>query len=129
MELKPNMYIRTKGGKIAKYRGYEIDEDGCKLHNFDNEVYWFYEYWDDCVCEEDFKELLEECVVKASNNIIDLIEVGDYVNGCKVKCISGYIELDCFGYSEYFIELDEVEKIKTIVTKEMYESMEYKIGG
>ena len=66
--------------------------------------------------------------IKASHNIIDLIEVGDYVNGEKVngkyKNItrnSDYItigEFDCDFYNE---------DIKSIVTKEQFEGVEYKL--
>ena len=63
---------------------------------------------------------------KASHNIIDLIEVGDYVNGCRVikvnlepplkyvKCIND----NCF----------EEKEIKSILTKEQFENNCYKIG-
>ena len=70
-------------------------------------------------------------VIKSSPNIIDLIEVGDYVNGYKVlfidndlsktkniKCIDNEEERQCFYEQD----------IKSIVTKEQFESMEYKVG-
>ena len=72
-------------------------------------------------------------VIKASYNIIDLIEVGDYVNGKLVSKIStDYI----FDYSEeikiiYFSEKDYIystKDIKSIVTKEQFESISYKVG-
>ena len=62
---------------------------------------------------------------KASHNIIDLIEVGDYVNGYKVR-------QDEEGklYYHKIIGYDLLEKceIKSIVTKEQFESMSYKVG-
>lgn len=79
---------------------------------------------------------------KFSHNIIDLIEVGDYVNGYKITSIydddSKVNEYNlkhqkCLGkniydedYQEYLIY---AEDIKSIVTKEQFESMEYKLGG
>ena len=82
------------------------------------------------------KEAMKE--IKSSPNIIDLIEVGDYVNGHKVL----EIEKDyLFDYREEINvlivqngEVYEVAKkiysndIKSIVTKEQFESMEYKVG-
>ena len=65
-------------------------------------------------------------IEKSSPNIIDLIEVGDYVNGWKVTQITNsYIEI-CWGRdSDEFIKS---ENIKSIVTKEQFKSMEYKVG-
>lgn len=78
----------------------------------------------------------EKKIIKASHNIIDLLEVGDYVNGSKVVNIykedsvviekkeeitepDGYVWSDC-------IEVN-VKEIKTVVTKEQFASMEYKL--
>ena len=78
-------------------------------------------------------------VIKSSPNIIDLIEVGDYVNGSKVVDIS-IIEKD----KEKWVWVEETEdtdnkygdnyvgynnnQIKSIVTKEQFLQMEYRIG-
>ena len=64
-------------------------------------------------------------IVKASYNIIDILEVGDYVNGCKVIKNTlkdgGNIVIvqggNCFTN----------EEIKSIVTKEQMEQMAYKV--
>ncbi len=77
-------------------------------------------------------------IIKSSPNIIDLIEVGDYVNGVRVDEIIyiGHGKLEdleiAFRYKYYF-EKDVVytlkeQDIKTIVTKEQFENMEYRIG-
>ena len=66
-----------------------------------------------------------------SENIIDLIEVGDYVNGhLIVNEIYGeddnelYFEIEGgFNKAKYIGEKD----IKSIVTKEQFESIEYKV--
>ena len=76
--------------------------------------------------------------IKHSKNIIDLIEVGDYVNGCRVKqinCKLEYIDDDSdTGVSEVYDGL-EIEgyptwiyfepEIKTILTKEQMEANQY----
>ena len=71
----------------------------------------------------------KENIIKSSPNIIDLIEVGDYVNGHKVIYTIGNINKRI--YVEY-VNMDELleiklEQITSIVTKEQFESMEYKI--
>lgn len=66
---------------------------------------------------------------KHSDNIIDLIEVGDYVNGREI------INIDCYEYeNELFFDTNETinsfvnKDIKSIVTKEQFESISYKLG-
>jgi hypothetical protein len=71
-------------------------------------------------------------IIKSSPQIIDLIEVGDYVNGKKVIDVySDYI----FDYSEEFrvIRFSETDilhnskHIETIVTHEQMEAMQYRV--
>ena len=62
-------------------------------------------------------------VYKKSNNIIDILEVGDYVNGEKVTDKFDYLLV--FGNADYYKDENE---IKSIVTKEAFENMEYKVG-
>lgn len=84
----------------------------------------------------DFKNkklgVFTEDIIKSSYNIIDLIEVGDYVNGYKVY--SGGKK-----HFDYILTWDDVESyymriplfsvdIKSIVTKEQFEQMVYKVG-
>ena len=62
---------------------------------------------------------------KSSPNIIDLIEVGDYVNGEEVKEKFDYLlGFECGQDGEYY--RDEKD-IKSIVTKEQFEAMKYEI--
>ena len=66
-------------------------------------------------------------IIKSSPNIIDLIEVGDYVNGYLV------IEKDINNELRYIDLKDRNMKyvkyldIKSIVTKEMFSSAEYRV--
>ena len=68
-------------------------------------------------------------VIKSSPNIIDLIEFGDYVNGKLVEDI-----FDKTNYADKSIKLKGSgdywynEHIKSIVTKEQFKQMEYKIN-
>jgi hypothetical protein len=75
-------------------------------------------------------------IVKHSKQLIDLIEVGDYVNGREVKHIAMFE-----GFPDYpkLIFVDEThlipddtcenDEIKTILTKEQFEANCYKVGG
>lgn len=81
----------------------------------------------------------EHHITKHSRDIIDLIEEGDYVNGEKVletNCNLEYIDDDAdWGVDEVEDGLKLQERwiyfeseIKTIVTKEQFKNMEYKVG-
>ena len=64
-------------------------------------------------------------ITKASHNIIDLIEVGDYVNDGLVQDITGeYIRIGNISHNKSWLSND----IKTILTKECFENNCYKIG-
>ena len=71
-------------------------------------------------------------IEKTSPRIIDLIEVGDYVNGCRVNFTYKpddnkvfRIELNVDGLKGHVIH--ETKHIKSIVTKEQFSQMEYKV--
>lgn len=117
--MKVRDYVRTDTGnigKITKIIGEEKNIKDCYLNFKDMVVYGTK------------KNVIgiQGKVIKSSPNIIDLIEVGDYVNGWKVTQITNsYVEI-CWGRdSDEFIE---PENIKSIVTKECFERMEYKVG-
>lgn len=110
--MKVGEYVRTKSGGIGKI--IEIDNNASCSHIItDNETFGL--GWDGEQVNWDF---ITE-IVKSSPNIIDLIEVGDYVNGNKVTDINGIIYVKDVGF------LEEIE-IKSIVTKEQFETTEYK---
>lgn len=79
MKLEVGKWCRTEKGTIFKIIDgnvdmWEIDIDYSYLFECENEDYNSYAYNKNNI-------LFEDLVVKASHNIIDLIEVGDYVNG------------------------------------------------
>lgn len=128
--MKVGDYIRTSSGKIAKYLGHEGDK-----YKFDDYIYWYYEYYNDYVYDEDYEEWLEEEEVKVYKNLINLIEVGDYVNGHRVNFIDGDREYFVISFGDdaytlksqfngdiYWVSKDD---IKSIVTKESMESVTY----
>lgn len=77
------------------------------------------------------EEILKQDIIKTSPQIIDLIEVGDYVNGKKVQC---FRKENCdydigFQYNDdwgewYGIDFDE---IKNVITHEQMEAMQYRV--
>ena len=128
MELEVGMYVRFKDKrgntyirkiidipKDNRYASIYIDKEA----NYTNNL--------------SFKNVL-----KASHNIIDLIEIGDYVNGSKVIDISiigkdkekwvwvEQMEDTDNKYGDDYVGYNN-EQIKSIVTKEQFEQMAYKV--
>ena len=140
MELKEGMYVRTEKGYIAKILGvdYLLDDNGCELNNI--EAVYF-----DKMVDEIGKDIYAGCVsqvfkeCRVRDNLIDLIEVGDYVNGELVIAKDSdnrlYVPEDlgqpydrefsngCFEYTL----LDKNFEIKSIVTKEQFNSVKYEV--
>lgn len=120
MEIEVGDYVRTRAGHFYKIT--RIDENGLI-------------YWNKIQCGWSMEQL-KDIVVKHSKNIIDLIEVGDYVNGREVKHIAMFE-----GFPDYpkliFVnekhlvpgETAENKDIETILTKESYMANCYKVGG
>ena len=118
--MKVGDYVRTKMGVIHKITDLKPFYENDKLIEDRQEVYIDnkhsgYVYWQ-------FIQL----IIKSSPNIIDLIEVGDYVNGSKV--LSKEIQLIwLFDYKIYDTKYITNEDIKSIVTKEQFEAMKYEV--
>ena len=131
-KLEPNMYVRTKNGNIRKIveltntkfidePDYYVDKVLIDIEQNEREDTIYMEKW-----------LFNEAIVKSSLNIIDLIEVGDYVNG---EIVIGF---GTFYYDDGTIErtsltLDRTvtclnSEIKSIVTHEQMEQIAYKVG-
>lgn len=139
MKLEVGKWCRTKKGTIFKIIGgnidmWEIDIDYSYLSKCENEDYNSYAY-------NKNNSLFEELVVKASYNIIDILEVGDYVNGYKIvivnnnlnehkgKCNSLDTELWYIDENNEFKEIVLLENdIKSIITHEQMEQTSYKLG-
>lgn len=113
-EIKVGEYIRLKRGEIFK-----IDENTTNYFNSN-------------------KDYITNEIVKHIKNIIDLIEVGDYVNGKKIESIiEGNWKSEGVAETILCFEIDfPIEKglrcyhncdIKSIVTKEQFSEMEYKV--
>lgn len=132
-KLEVGMYLRTKqkpfqSPQIVKI--VELKQD----RGYHNQYYITLDK--NLIPNYNFK-IYEEDVEKASYNIIDLIEVGDYVNGYKIielaTNIDGkviYLETNITEFDNMFacgnINIYEKE-IKSIVTHEQMEQMEYEV--
>lgn len=70
-------------------------------------------------------------IIKASYNIIDILEEGDYVNGCYIQEIKSLKDnvMVCMLDSDYeFVSTITNKDIKSVVTHEQMEQMAYKVG-
>lgn len=134
MELKEGMYVRTKYNDfcdmVAIRKIDEIDDDGS---------FWIDDYIIDTFGDEQDK-LHEEDIEFTSEDIVNVIKPGDYVNGERVIALRKDIpERDIHMNSKdnfIFVEYDlannwyygiDTDKIKTIVTKEQFENMKYEV--
>lgn len=135
-EIKEGDYIRTEDGEIRKIVNIDKTE---QTENNPVEILW-------CNLNKPIK-ILKECSkdtiyaiemsdaqkLKHSNNILDLIEVGDFVNGYKVSDKNGTLlctNIKGIDRSGYHIPISQYgDGIETILTKEQYQANCYKVGG
>lgn len=119
MTVKEGMYVRTNDGKIIKVNSYNPQENNPLWETLNGEV------------------RMKGQILKASYNIIDLIEVGDYVNELPVEAYytrydeekDDYIKIGIITLEDYWKgTFTSIEEIKTIVTKEQFSQMQYRIG-
>ena len=116
MKLEVGQFARLKSGYI------------CKIININDFREPNMKYGVEANYLKDVMFIGDDDVVKASYNIIDLIEVGDYVNGSWVnEIVDGKpIHED---YNDPFYSFGwENDDIKTVITHEQMEQMEYKVG-
>jgi hypothetical protein len=123
-------YVRTKNGSIDKIK-YIDNENNTFLENYNKENNIFG---------------ANSIIKKSSPQIIDLIEVGDYLNGWRVNKIErnsgdtgtiikiGNTTFNVLDNEEIYTPAQEndsyyqrIEKLKTIVTHEQMEVMQYRV--
>lgn len=110
-EIKVGEYVRTRMGTIGKFKYYGDDKEN---------IYFKNDRGTTCVYEKE--------IVKHSKNVIDLIEVGDYVNGKEVIELAKYdIEVQWLDLGENIPLITDNEDIKSIITKEQIKQIEYRI--
>ena len=123
LELKENMYVRTKDGIIDKIL--KLNKSYVKGVSQKDELYAY-----------DIDN-----IVKASYNIIDILECGDIIKLFIEDDIDGedtnIFELIAINYndneigvfnSDFQIEFFPIENLRGILTHEQMEQMAYKVG-
>ena len=119
-KLEPNMYVRTKEGIIGKYNVIKELTNVPTLNGYYEAKEIEREYIDN-------KLYRNYVVVKASHNIIDLIEVGDIITTNNLCGEVTHIEGDKIYTTCYDGEYCYDYQIQSIVTKEQFESMKYEV--
>lgn len=157
MKLEVGMYIRIDKGFIAKVKEFKhhytkgkrlvddysvkevaenyllLDGNQCRLiESIDYSI-------PPCYPSDEELDEIKSHILKTSYSIIDILEVGDYVNGSKVIDISiigkdkekwvwvEQMEDTDNKYGDDYVGYNN-EQIKSIVTKEQMEQMSYRIG-
>ena len=123
MEIEVGEYIRTKQGYIAKVMSVDTYVELDTLINF--KKISGNHYAGQRLFDEDDLE-----ITKHSNDIIDLIEIGDIVNGRTVIALNTQYKV-CTAWCEdwqQYLGYDKDDEIKTIQTHEQYAQNCYRIG-
>ena len=111
-------YVRTKKGEIMKVTSIPVEVDGKITYQTDKG-------WVELECD----------IVKHSENIIDLIEEGDFVNKelvyqCNNKEKTKYLQPNDVDGSVYYLEdFIKREGLSKILTHEQYEQNCYRLEG
>lgn len=145
MKLEVGMYIRTDKGFIAKVKEFKHDYTKGKRLVDDysvKEVVENYLLLDGNQCrliesidysippcypsDEELDEIKSH-ILKASYNIIDILEVGDIITTNNLCGEITKIDRDKIYTTCYDGEYCYVDDIKSVVTKEQFEEMSYKI--
>ena len=120
-KLEVGQFVRLKSGYI------------CKIININDFREPNMKYGVEANYLKDVMFIGDDDVVKSSYNIIDILEVGDFVNGYKVVDIirnNRKLEPSTMVYCEYgsrYIGFYN-EEIKSVITHEQMEQMAYKVG-
>lgn len=114
--MKVGDYIRVDG-----YIDKIVDFKPITKYTKYNTLYLEHKFGEQLLSDSELKD------IKSSPNIIDLIEEGDYVNGYKVIGINP-IMIRIEKYNNFWSnKILENKDIKSIVTHEQFESMEYRL--
>lgn len=109
--MKVGDYVRTKDGVILK------------TYNFEDITIEDNIYIGRVVYDKDCCFVYESEIIKSSPEVINLLEIGDYVNGLPII----KIEKNEIVTTLLFLKIKN-EDIKSIVTKEQFSQMKYRIG-
>lgn len=126
VKIEKGMYVRTKCNDfcnmivIRKVEEKSEDDNGFFIDDYIIDTYG-----------DEQNYLQENDISKCSYDLIDLVEEGDYVNGAKVVQIGKSIEGRKYITTEAYHKINYgnifSNEIKSIVTKEQFESISYKV--
>lgn len=124
--MKVGDYVRTKWGTIAQINeclGKDVGYKNMEHYEVDRLIGLYNDFI-----------LYENNIKKSNPEIIYLVEVGDYINGVEVINLADGIHLE-FANNVSYVDVGlstyrdgHIEGIKSIVTHEQFESMQYKVG-
>ena len=121
-KIEVGEYVRTKKKGIFKVLSIRKTPYGYYCGTVDNDNIRIFTIGKDGNAE------IKNDIVKHSKNIIDLIEVGDYVNESKVNSVedikNGFITTE---FCEHLSVTRLGYEIKSIVTKEQFKNIEYRL--
>ena len=121
LDLRENMYIRTKDGYISQYKYYDTTNAYMKKLL--------------CIPLNNGTFANIEDIVKASYNIIEILEVGDILvddtnRKLEILLIDNELMVRNAGLiydNNYYLPIKSIA-IKSVITHEQMEQMEYKVG-
>lgn len=125
-KLEVGMWVRDKNGNIGKIIDYNNEPTDYYFECYETNIKNTYN--DKFITEYNID-------IKASFDIIDLIQVGDYVNGMKVTRIGGTyygrknkaIYCEHNGDENWKQVMIYDDEIKSIVTHEQFERVKYEV--
>lgn len=123
MKLEVGQFVRTKDGTIGKIIAIDLAKPRQEKYPNHPSKRW----WRDKILISCYKGwITTQNIIKASYNIIDILEKGDYVNGHEVKSKQSGVKRIDIGECENYVWLYEKD-IKSVITHEQMEQMEYKV--
>lgn len=131
MKLEVGMYVRNKDGTIGKIIAIDLAKPRQEKYPNHPSKRW----WRDKILISCYKGwITTQNIIKASYDIINILEEGDYVNGQEVYYDEEldflYVQsFDADGefYQENIAKQSFIDNIKSVITHEQMEQMAYKV--
>lgn len=131
MKLEVGMYVRNKDGTIGKIIAIDLAKPRQEKYPNHPSKRW----WRDKILISCYKGwITTQNIIKASYDIINILEEGDYVNGQEVYYDEEldflYVQsFDADGefYQENIAKQSFIDNIKLVITHEQMEQMAYKV--
>lgn len=112
--MKVGEYARTYDGVIGKIIDDNFAQEETRYElDYNNKLYYFHQ------------------IIKSSPNIIDLVQIGDYVDGLKVinivEHLHGHKDIVMTNGKFQWATSNDDYDIKSIVTREQFEEVAYHV--